>query len=267
VSWLGWKALRFGVLRLVVGLWACAPGVLAASVGAPTGEVEVITPSELRGWQLLVSGPDSPSLTDIQFRSGPDTPPAGAGSIQFGVATRNVALVMTDRFDGRRLDELTTLRYQSHVMAENPYGPVVFLRADRTGDGTIHDALVFHPELQFGTRPTRPGAVVPPQCSEATCLQPDTWQTWDAREGGWVVFDDQQDLNALDTLDAYLQRYPEARLARDQTGALGVGKLIPVNMVFRVPPAARVSVDALEVAFAGDQPARRWFDFEPDPTD
>ena len=160
-------------LALVVALLAMA--ALAAVALAATTTVTV-TPSNMGGWTVQTSG-SGPSVT---FEAGPATPPVGVGSAELAVGPEgnSAAQLRTANYAGVALSELTELAYSTYVDADasDGHAPYIILSVDYDGDGDTDDLLFFEPLYQEA-------AFFPSNPQPA--LLPDTWQTWDALNGGW----------------------------------------------------------------------------------
>lgn len=174
--------------------------VLALRIDAQSAIV-VVTPDNLGSWQRgpLLS-PCSPFIGDLEFVSGPSTPPVGAGSLQFGIGPTSPLV----SFLGRALDNvpvgnITALRYSTYVVSSIPAGaaPRLLLSIETQEPSAPFEQLVF----------------TPPPASVVT----GTWQSWDALAGTWTA------LYAFPTpppmtLAAYVAAHPAARITQLQGG-------------------------------------------------
>jgi hypothetical protein len=144
--------------------------------------IVTVTPADLDGWQVRTSG-----TAMAQFEHGPATPPLGTGSVELRVGAdgNSAAQLRNVNFSGVRLADLTALSYSTYVDVPGSGGqaPYIILHADRDGNLTTttdRDLLFFEPVYQSGHTPAVPdqGPIVL-----------DTWQTWNARVGGWYGID------------------------------------------------------------------------------
>ena len=137
------------------------------------------TPSNLQGWQIQTSGTGQA----VTFEQGPATPPLGVGSVELSVGPNGAgaAQLRHPGYQGVKLADLTALSYSTYVDQDGSGGqaPYIILQVDLDGDlSTIGDRtlLFFEPVYQsatfFPSNPQGPLAL-------------DTWQTWDALNGGW----------------------------------------------------------------------------------
>jgi hypothetical protein len=154
-------------------------GLIAAAIPAYAGTT-VVTPSNMNGWSFLTTdnnGDPAPGNGNTaQMVTGPSTPPLGTGSAQLATAPGQgdtSAQITTDGFDGMALSSLTALSYSTYDTVNNgqqfPYLKISLNNGD---------ALFFEPPYQT---PSTGNPALPDQ--GATALN--TWQTWDALDGGW----------------------------------------------------------------------------------
>lgn len=138
-----------------------------------------VTPSNLQGWQTQTSGTGQ----SVTFEQGPATPPLGVGSVELSVGPNGsgAAQLRHPGYQGTRLADLTALSYSTYVDQDGSGGqaPYIILQVDldgnlaTTGDRTL---LFFEPVYQSA-------AFFPSNPQGSLAL--DTWQTWDALNGGW----------------------------------------------------------------------------------
>ena len=84
--------------------------------------VSIVTPANLAGWALTASdGDPAPPAPSAQFVFGPDTPPAGDGSIELAVsaAGSDAAQARNASYGGTLLSDLTALSYSTYVQQNN----------------------------------------------------------------------------------------------------------------------------------------------------
>jgi hypothetical protein len=147
-------------------------GVFAQSCGTTA----TVTPANLQGWQIQTSGTGQ----TVTFVSGPATPPLGVGSAEFNVGPigSGAAQLRNPDYAGTLLSDLTTLKYATYVQQYGSGGQAnyLILNVDYDGNATIDDLLFFEPVYQDATFfPSNPQGP----------LTLNTWQTWDALNGGW----------------------------------------------------------------------------------
>jgi parallel beta-helix repeat protein len=143
------------------------------------------------GWQLTASGPGGAALPapSAVFENGPSAPPLGTGSLELRIGTDGdlSAQARLTSFAGTQLSDLTALSYSTFVELNNGgnpgnggQAPYLILNVDKTGDGAVDDLLFFEPIYQnstfFPSNPQGPLAL-------------NTWQSWDALQGGWYAID------------------------------------------------------------------------------
>lgn len=139
----------------------------------------VVTPSNLQGWQPTTSGTGQA----VTFETGPATPPLGVGSVELSVGPNGAgaAQLRHPGYQGTKLADFTTLGYSTYVDQDGSGGqaPYIILQVDLDGDlmtTTDRTLLFFEPVYQTA-------AFFPSNPQPALAL--DTWQTWDALNGGW----------------------------------------------------------------------------------
>lgn len=194
-----------------------AAAVLATSLSAQLA----VTPSNTQGWQFTTSsgtGDEPPPA--VYLAPGFETPPLGVGSVHFGVGENggDSARVRQPNFNLVRLDQLTALSYSTftEVDGSGDQSPYLLLSIDFNGDTTADDSIFFEPVYQgvtfFPSNPQGP-------------LTDDTWQTWDALNGGWWsvgnICGAGQGAN-VKSLATYLTCQPNARIVNSSTGLGGI---------------------------------------------
>ena len=139
----------------------------------------VVTPANLQGWQTQTSGTGQ----TVTFEQGPGTPPLGTGSVELSVGPdgSGAAQLRHPGYVGTKLDDLTTLSYSTYVDQDGSGGqaPYIILQVDLDGNlatTTDRTLLFFEPVYQTA-------AFFPSNPQPALAL--DTWQGWDALNGGW----------------------------------------------------------------------------------
>lgn len=185
------------------------------------GTVITVTTADLDGWTLqTVDDGDATNTATVSIVSGPGTPPMGDGSLQLSVGAdgADAAQARNDTYDGELLRDLTSLLYSTYVDVEGSGGqaPYIILNVDYDGNGTTDDFLFFEPTYQTaGFFPSNP----------QPAIVADTWQQWDARNGGWWSVNNTAGAGPginVKALGDILDAEPDARLATDTAGAVRI---------------------------------------------
>jgi Ca2+-binding RTX toxin-like protein len=203
------------------------------------------------GWTESNSGANA----DVAIVSGPATPPAGSGSAQFSVGADGdqAAQLRNSSFNGTELEFLSDLSYSTYVSQDGSGGQAVYiiLEVDLDGNGTTDDLLFFEPAYQ--------SAVYFPSNPQAT-LVTNTWQTWDALNGGWWSLNGIAGATpgaGVKSLADYVAAEPDAALANTALGSIrlvaGFGAGAWDNFIG--------SADAFAIGVAGVVPTV--YDFNP----
>jgi len=161
---------------------------LEALEGRVNPVVVPVTPTSLAasGWQLTASdgNPAAPPPSAV-FEAGPATPPAGGGSLEFRISPLgdDAAQARLTTLGGTLLSDLTAVSYSTYVDQNNGglpgnggQAPYLIVSVDYDNNGTSDDLLFFEPLYQ--------DAAFFPSNPQSTLVL-DTWQTWDALNGGW----------------------------------------------------------------------------------
>jgi hypothetical protein len=150
--------------------------LLFAVTNAPAITI-IVSPSNMGNWSTLTSDPS----VGISLATGPGTPPAGTGSLQFSIPPNGDQyglLADTADFSGLALSALTALTYSTY-QSNYINGQAVYLSFVLSNN----DRLYFEPIYQTGGYS---GDAVPNQCAGVTnCAGLNQWHTWDALAGGW----------------------------------------------------------------------------------
>jgi uncharacterized repeat protein (TIGR01451 family) len=222
------------------------------------GSVVTVTPSSLDGWTLSTTDDgDATNTATVNIVAGPGTPPMGDGSLQLSIGAdgADAAQARNNTYDGQLLRDLTSLLYSTYVDVDGSGGqaPYIILNVDYDGNGTTDDFLFFEPGYQTG-------AFFPSNPQAALAL--DTWQQWDARNGGWWSLNNTAGAGPgvnVKALGDIIDAQPDARLATDSTGSVrivaGFGAGAWDNFLGYA--------DALSLSFATPTTT---YDFEPVPT-
>ena len=162
------------VLFLTALAWAALAGTASAAT-------TVVTPGALGSWQpSTVDGDSNDNQTaSVSFVAGPATPPLGAGSVRLAVGAEgaDAAQIRNSAYSGVSPTSLTALSYSTYTSGgASDQAPYIILSIDLDNDGSADDQWFFEPAYQsaafFASNPQ-------PAVSQGT------WQTWDARNGGW----------------------------------------------------------------------------------
>jgi hypothetical protein len=160
---------------------------------------------------------------------------------------------------------------------------MIILNIDNDGNGTVDDMLFFEPQYQNGTYSTVSGVTVPNQCGSASssssirssaasaasassaatgghCVFTDTWQTWNARLGGWWSLNESLSGPPLTSLDAYGAHHPNATIVNATSGLGGVR--VAIGGTTNQWTNFSGNVDNLVISYANR--ALTSYDFEPD---
>jgi hypothetical protein len=197
-------------------LWASAAfvavGLGAVGAASAAASYEVVTPTNLQGWQPIGA---------VVFETGPLDPPCGDGSAEFRIGPSGAegAQLRDPSHHGARLADLTTLGYATYVeFNNNEQAAYVILDVDLDGDlGTTDTELFFfEPVYQDATFfPSNPqGDVVV-----------GLWQEWDARNGGWWSVGGSAGATpgtGVKSIDHIVAAFPDAVIVNSGTGLGGV---------------------------------------------
>lgn len=200
-------------LLITVAIWA---GAVASASAATT----VVHPGDLDGWQIsTIDDGDGTNTASTAFVTGPATPPLGQGSLQLslGADGGDAAQAANTRYHGVRVADVGGLSYATHVAPGGTgQAPYIILRVDLDNNGTTDDLWFFEPVYQSATFfPSNPQ---PP-------VMDDTWQTWDARNGGWWSVNNTAGAGPgtnVKSLDHLLAAFPEARIVNSAGGSGGL---------------------------------------------
>ena len=177
-------------------------GVHTETLGATTQKT--VDPDNMQGWQHQAYDDVVYLNSNQQFVRGPETPPAGIGSLKFALSDDTnpdrVELFRTTQYDGTKVRDLRTIEFSTYQQVTGgnvtPQQPVYMrLSVDTDGDGATDDSLFFYPG------------------NNGVVAQSD-WQTWDAGTGVWGVNGDQGPFDSV-TLEQYLVAHPDAAIVEN----------------------------------------------------
>lgn len=152
------------LLATLPGAGDVSDGILVADVQ----ETEVVTPDAMGNW----AEEGDPVTGTTNWVTGPSTPPAGTGSVQFVISSAPAprALVNDTDYAGVALDDVRSLAYQTFVANDagiTGLAPTLRLEVTYPGDGTVPATpgqLIFRPQAGLGM-----------------------WEDWDTLNGaGWI---------------------------------------------------------------------------------
>lgn len=207
------KARKLSLLLIVTLLAALLP--FSGGGGASAATMVVVSPANMDGWAIQDTTCGATNTGTIDFVNGPATPPRGVGSARFTIGSDGDTFetLRNSNYNGVRLDAISSLTYSTYVSAwTGAQVPYLNLLIDTDANGTIDDQLFFEPAYQ------QAGYGVPNQGPPAL----NTWQTWDARSGGWWSLNAGTFGPPLVTLAQYQQANPLARIVNTASGAGGV---------------------------------------------
>lgn len=159
--------------------WVLGFALLAIAAFAGAQEIKV-TDTNLGNWAYQPQDVCGGVYTgSIDFEVGPGTPPIPIGSLEMRTGTNGNSSprFWLDGWAGTRLDALTELTYSAYTEQsfDGRQAPYLRLYLDFDGNGSADNNIQFEPAYQIYLAP--PGQA----------LVEDTWQTWDALNGGWYA--------------------------------------------------------------------------------
>ncbi len=250
-----------GIAVRGIGVVLVVSASMVLGVTSAQAAVTTVAPADLGIWQPLLvdaAGNDLPAgAGGVTFVEGPTGEPAGVGSARLATAPGagdGSALLHTSAFGGTPLSAISALTYATYVTKTNgAQFPFLRLTLDLDGNGTPDDQLIFEPVYQNGI-----AFGVPVQSP----IQLATWQTWDARHGGWWSVNGLAGSTpgaGVKSLDAIVAAAPNARIVN--TSARN-GGLSVASGVVNAADTFDGNVDALTID-TGSGPTT--YDFEPGP--
>lgn len=180
-----------------------------------------VTPSNMNGWSFVsfdggfnpVSS-GSPYFATGQMVPGPAGQPLGSGSAQLETNSGHgdgAVDLETDNFDGMSLSALNSLSYSAYSAVNNGQQfPYLIVGISTTGGTTADDFLEYEP---------------PYDPNQATSMN--TWQSWNALDGGWYDENGTDSSSPSDagvvSLAALISFFPDATIADLGTQFPGFG--------------------------------------------
>ena len=249
------RKLIFGLLFALMLL--ATAGTASVTLAQTT---VVVSPVNMDGWAFLVTSPDGTG----NFAVGPATSPLGLGSAHLFTGTHGdeSAQIRNVNYQYTKLSDLTALSYWTYVTLWNGQQlPYIILNIDTDGDGVTDDLLFFEPAYQT---PSSGNPSLPDQGTVAL----DTWQYWDALQGGWwslnypsiatpgVAYNS---FPGVQPLSVYLSSFPDAQIVNTAGGLGGVRVLVGFASSTDVFDG---NVDRFTIGVTGTETT---YDFEPFP--
>jgi hypothetical protein len=159
--------------RTVIGAALAVVAALSFAGGATASSTVVVRPGDVGTTWLAASRPGGTS----SFVTGPASAPLGVGSLQFTTADSSASSQLLNySYIGTPLADFDALSYSAYRASSstNPTTQTVALalEVEVNGPGTFA-TLVFEPDYQTGGN---------------AMMKTDTWQTWDAYQGGNAIW-------------------------------------------------------------------------------
>lgn len=245
------------VSAVAFGMWAAVPTPSRA-------DTVLVSPANMNGWAFDsrdVSGTITPNPgSSGSLVTGPATPPLGIGSANLTAGTGSLGgdgseELSTNQFNGTHVSSLTALIYSTYDVVNNSSQfPYLTLAVSLTGNGIADDKLFFEPPYQTTTSGN-------PSLPDQGDTAMNTWQQWNALEGGWWDNDNMCGPGTgVESLSACLgSDFTTATIVTDGYGLGGIG----LNVGFgSAGDQFNGNVDAVTVGVNGSNTT---FNFEPTP--
>ena len=168
---------------------AVVSGIAIALAGAASAEIAVVYPGNMGTWSFFnadntgTACSPGPACATGAMVYGPATPPLGVGSANLQTASLNgdgAAQIKSTALNGTLLNSLLALSYSTYNVSNLPNGqqfPYLKLSV-ASASANASDQFFFEPPYQT---PGTGNSGLPNQGNTAM----NTWQTWDAFNGGW----------------------------------------------------------------------------------
>ncbi len=192
--------------------WLAAGFILSVFAFECRAGTVVVSPTSPNGWVLTTfdgTYTENGAAGTAAYVTGPATPPAGTGSVNLATNAGygdGGAMVGTSAYSGTLLSSITSLIYSTYMTVNNgqqfPYLAISF-STDGSGDPGSIDNAIFEPPYQT---PSSGNPSLPNQGDTAL----NTWQTWDALDGGWDL--DGADGTNVVSWATVLSTYPNATI-------------------------------------------------------
>ena len=199
--------------------------ILGMTIGqaAASSTTLVVDGGHAHDWTFVQQGTCGAGDTGSQgFVTGPGTPPTGTGSLEMSVGSDGDSFqgLGTTGLDGTKLADLTKLSYSTYVSTPSTGGgdqqaPYMNIRLDYDGDNVPDDRFFFEPTYSSGTYSGDPVAPQP-------AITDNTWQTWDALNGGWWSENDGFGGPPVHTLQNIAADHPGATIVNGPNAGLKI---------------------------------------------
>jgi hypothetical protein len=212
-------------MRAVQGLLGITVVFTALLAGRIAVAETVVSPGNMGDWAFAQTDSSGDILANgtgvATMVTGPATPPLGVGSAQLATgsgAGDGASQITSTGYAGVALSSLTALSYSAYDTTNNgsqfPYMQLALCWNPKVETpGTVDDILFFEPPYQTPTtgnpKSGQPGGLI----NQATVMN--TWQTWNALNGGWwsdVGVAGFGPGDNVGSLAAYLKLYPNAAI-------------------------------------------------------
>jgi hypothetical protein len=186
----------------------------------------IVSDANMNGWVKNATG-----LATVKFVTPPSTPPLGSSSLQLSTPDKSFGRLRDTTHSGIRLSDVTELSYSTYIEKSDSIVDNHFLALllDLDGDGKSDTHIAFDPRYQAGHFVA---GLFPDQGNTKV----NTWQTWDAFNGGWFVggllIDDPDHNGWFFNLRTYLNKYPNATIMNDPLKGGGAIRLSVGGPVF-----------------------------------
>ena len=152
---------------------------------AQTCSTVVVTGANLSGWAFQLTSPDGAA----EFvEPAPATPPAGQGAAYLFTGTNGdaSAQIRNANYNGTPISSLSSLSYCTYVEQWNTtvgpgQVPYIIINVDTDNDSDVDELLFFEPLYSDGS--------YNPSITPQPVPVLNTWQCWDAFNGGWYAID------------------------------------------------------------------------------
>lgn len=162
----------------------CGDGLVCenASCVCPNGVCTVqVTPDNRSAWVGLADcgcGTGTVENSLLNFRNGPGSPPFGSGSVELSTDLEEFVALGSYQFANTLLSQITTMQFSTYQPGTNPDTGIVV--------GILQFGIDF-----FGSSDPFQGRLIFDPALNSVPVAEDTWQVWDAINGGnaeWYYF-------------------------------------------------------------------------------
>lgn len=215
------------IVRSSLGAAAIVCGFLLLGVTSGNAQTVVVSPSNMDGWAFDTTNsagtpPNSclgGCIAAMVF--GPGTPPLGVGSAQLATGTdgSESSQIRNSNYAGTLLSSLTSLSFCTYMTVNNGQQfPYMTLFLNNSSGTTVDDEIFFEPPYQTHSSGN-------PSLPDQGNTQLNTWQCWNALEGGWWSNNGIAGANPgveVQSLATYEAAEPNATIVNPSTGPGGV---------------------------------------------